>query len=64
MTAAEVIHPQTAVVVLEPAVVVEQGFGLIATCTSSVVAQRLAELWSRYGLVDVPDTAEGVLGTP
>lgn len=62
MISAEVIHPQTAVVVLEPAVVVEQGFGIIATCTSAVVAERLAELWTRYGLADVPETVEGAMG--
>ena len=61
---AELIHPRTAVVVIEPTVVVEAGFGVIATCTSSVVAQRLTELWNRYGLADVPETAEGVCGTP
>ena len=43
-----------------PAVVAEDGFGIIAVCSSPVVADRLAELWTKYGIADVPDTAEGV----
>ena len=60
--AAEVLHPQAAVVTLQPTVVIEQGFGIIAVCTNHVVAERLAELWTRHGLVDVADDAREVTG--
>jgi hypothetical protein len=53
---AEVITSQAHVVVVQPAVVTEQGFGIIAACGSQAVAERIAYLWNRYGLADVPDT--------
>jgi hypothetical protein len=54
---AEVITSQAHVVVVHPAVVVELGTGIIATCHNHIIATRLAELWNRYGLADVPDNA-------
>ena len=57
---AEVIHSSTHVVIVHPAVVAEDGFGIIAVCSSPVIADRLAKLWTRYGIADVPDTAEVV----
>ena len=53
---AEVITSQGHVVVVQPAVVVEHGIGVIATCHNHIIAVRLAELWNRYGLADAPDT--------
>lgn len=53
---AEVITSQAHVVIVHPAVVAESGFGIIAICRDHAVAHRLAQLWDRYGLVDVPDT--------
>jgi len=53
---AEVIASQTHVVVVQPAVVIEDGIGVLATCHNHIIAIRLAELWNRYGLADVPDT--------
>jgi hypothetical protein len=55
---AEVVTSHAHVVIVHPAVVTEQGFGIIAACGSQAVAVRLAELWNRYGLADVPDTIE------
>lgn len=59
---AEVVRSQACVVIHEPAVVVEVGFGVIAACSNPIVAERLAELWNRHGIADAPDTAEGVCG--
>jgi len=53
---AEVITNQAHVVVVQPAVVIEHGIGILATCHNHIIAVRLAELWNRYGLADVPDT--------
>jgi len=58
---AEVITSHAHVVVVHPAVVVEHGTGVLATCHNHLIAVRLAELWNRYGLADVPDTPEEIL---
>jgi hypothetical protein len=55
---AEVVTSQAHVVIVHPAVVVEHGTGVLATCHNHIIAVRLAELWNRYGLADVPDTIE------
>jgi len=57
---AEVVTSHAHVVIVHPAVVVEHGTGIIATCHNHNIAVRLAELWNRDGLADVPDTIEGV----
>jgi len=53
---AEVITSQAHVVVVQPAVVIEHGIGILATCHNHIIAVRLAELWNRYGRVGEPDT--------
>ena len=53
---AEVITSQGHVVVVQPAVVIEHGIGILATCHNHIIAVRLAELWNRYGLAAAPDT--------
>ena len=53
----EVITSQAHVVIVHPAVVVEPGFGVIAACSNPVIADRIAELWARHGIADLPDNA-------
>lgn len=56
--AVEVIHPACTFNVLVPHIVVERGIGILAVCPNAHVAARLAELWDRHGIADVPDTPE------
>lgn len=57
---AEIIRP-CVLSVISPFVVIDDR-EVVAVCTDGTIAKRLMELWDRYGLVDVPDTAEGVAG--
>lgn len=56
-----VVTPTAAVAVVNPTVIIDGGL-IVAVCTLPVVAARLAQLWDRYGLADVPDDAAGVRG--
>lgn len=52
----EVITSQAHVVVVHPAVIVDPELGVIAACGNHIVATRLAHLWDRYGITDIPNT--------
>jgi len=41
--------------------VIFDGNDLVAVCPDPHTARRIAELWARHGLADVPDTPEGAL---
>lgn len=60
MTPAEVIQREVPVLILNPFVVIEPGFGVIAYALNPAVAARLAELWDRHGIADVPDDVSGL----
>jgi hypothetical protein len=56
--AAEVI-PVCALAIAAPHVVFDQG-EIVAICTTSVHAHRIAELVDRYGLADIPADLSGL----
>ena len=58
----EVLRHIPSMVIIAPSVVVEKDFGVVAVCGNPVIAERLAVLWQRHGLIDVPETAEGAMG--
>lgn len=47
--------------IINPTVITDNGL-IVAICTHPTIAQRLADLWDRYGAADVPDDAAGVGG--
>ena len=56
-----IVTTYAAVTTVAPHVVVDDGIGIVAVCTHPTVAARIAELWERHGLTDVPDDCAGVM---
>lgn len=59
MTTIIVHNPTAAVTVINPHTIID-GQLIIAVTGHHQIAERLAQLWDRYGATDVPDTVEGV----
>lgn len=59
MTAAYEVVPVRAVVPIIAGSVVADTAGLVCIAPSRIVAERIAQLLDRHGLIDIPDTLAG-----